>query len=352
MAKEKHLPGDAIPSDRARPSVDHTAATAVVEADAEITAMTEGQLIDGINRLRHKHRAVILAHNYQIPAIQDIADFVGDSLQLSQQAANTDAPLIVFCGVHFMAETAAILAPDKTVLIPDLAAGCSLASSVTADEVKRWKAEHPNASVVSYVNTSAEVKAESDYCCTSSNAVKVVESIPAETAILFLPDMFLGLYIERMAGRELYLWLGECHVHAGFQIEDVAAMWERYPDADLLLHPECGCISQCLAALAEGELPEQRTYVLSTGGMVQHSRASKAPVHIVGTETGMLHRLRKENSDTEFIPLREDAVCEYMKTITLAKLYHSLRDGEYLVTVPEPVASRARLAIDRMMETV
>lgn len=352
MDIDKQQLGDGVPVDRARPSVEHTAATAAVDADAEIAAMTETQLLEAIDELRSERQAVILAHNYQIPAIQDIADFVGDSLQLSQQAASTDAPLIVFCGVHFMAETAAILAPSKTVLIPDPAAGCSLASSVTADELRQWKAEHPDAMVVSYVNTTAEVKAESDYCCTSSNAVQVLEAIPAEKEVLFLPDMFLGLYIEQMTGRKLNLWLGECHVHAGFRTEDVMDMWERYPDADLLLHPECGCVSQCLVALAEGELPDDRTHVLSTGGMVQHSRASEASVHIVGTETGMLHRLRKENPDKEFIPLREDAVCEYMKTITVPKLYRSLRDLEYTVTVPSHIASRARLAIERMVEIV
>jgi quinolinate synthase len=196
------------------------------------------------------------------------------------------------------------------------------------------------------------VKAESDYCCTSSNAVQVLEAIPPEKEVLFLPDMFLGLYIERVTGRKLNLWLGECHVHAGFQTEDVMAMWKKYPDADLLLHPECGCVSQCLVALAEGELPDDRTHVLSTGGMVRHSRTSNASVHIVGTETGMLHRLRKENPDKEFIPLREDAVCEYMKTITVPKLYLSLRDLEYPVTVPTHVASKARRAIERMVEIV
>jgi len=349
MTEARDRSGDHRPPPRPRPSVAATAASAAIEADPEIPELSTEELISRIQRLRAMRDAVILAHNYQIPPIQDLADFVGDSLQLSQQAAATDKGLIVFCGVHFMAETAALLCPDKRVLIPDPEAGCSLAATAPVDQVRAWKEEHPGAVVVAYVNTDAAVKAEADYCCTSSNAVKIVQSIPADKEVLFLPDMFLGLYIERMAGRPLHLWLGECHVHAGIRSEDVTALMAAHPDADLLLHPECGCVSQCLYAVAEGDLPEDRTFVLSTGGMVKHAATCSAPVDLVGTEVGMLHRLRKEAPAKQFIPLKEDAICEYMKTITLAKLYRALRDDVYEVTVPEPIASRARLAIERMM---
>ena len=318
--REPGAAGDVLPAPRSRPSVLRTEATRAVEADAEVAALSDDELISRIQRLRRERNAVILAHNYQIPPIQDLADFVGDSLQLSQQAAATDAPLIVFCGVHFMAETAALLPPGKTVLIPDPEAGCSLAATVTAEEVRQWRAENPDAVVVSYVNTDAEVKAESDYCCTSSNALQVIKRIPEDKEILFLPDMFLGLYIERTTGRKLRLWMGECHVHAGIRPEDIHAKWAQYPEADLLLHPECGCVSHCMYALAEDDLPADRTHILSTGGMVRHARECAAPVDLVGTEIGLLHRLRKENPGKQFIPLREDAICEYMKTITLPKL--------------------------------
>ncbi|KAA0234994.1 MAG: Quinolinate synthase A [Acidimicrobiales bacterium] len=333
-----------------RPSVDHTAADSQVESDDEIASMGDTELVEGIERLRAEKQAIILAHNYQIPPIQDLADFVGDSLQLSQQAAAADARLIVFCGVHFMAETAAILCPEKKVLIPDVEAGCSLAATVTAEQVREWRRENPDGVVVSYVNTDAEVKAESDYCCTSSNAVDVVRSVPEGREILFLPDMFLGLFVERQSGRRLQLWLGECHVHAGIRPDDIGDLLDEHRDAHLLLHPECGCVSQCLYALGEGDLPADRTFVLSTGGMVRHGRECSAGHDYVGTETGLLHRLRTENPDKEFIPLREDAICEYMKKITLPKLYRSLRDEVEQVVVPEPIATRARVAIDRMMK--
>jgi len=341
--------GDHRPQPRPRPIVARTAATEVVEADVEVRGLSEHELVAGIERLRRDRDAVILAHNYQIPQIQDLADFVGDSLQLSQEAAAIDKSLIVFCGVHFMAETAAVLCPDKRILIPDPEAGCSLAATAPVGQVRAWKAEHPGAAVVAYVNTDVAVKAEADYCCTSSNAVKIVQSIPTDREILFLPDMFLGLYIERMAGRKLHLWLGECHVHAGIRSEDVTALMDAHPDADLLLHPECGCISQCMFAVAEGELPADRTFILSTGGMAKHARECAAPIDLVGTEVGMLHRLHQEAPTKTFIPLKDDAICDYMKTITLPKIYRSLRDDVYAVTVPEPTASRARLAIERMM---
>lgn len=341
-----------MPRSKTRPSVRLTAAQRAIEQDSEIPYLTEQELIERIQRLRTERNAVILAHNYQLPIIQDLADFVGDSLQLSQQAAQTDAPVIVFCGVHFMAETAAILCPDRKVLIPDPEAGCSLAATVTADEVRQWKANHPNGVVVAYVNTNADVKAEADYCCTSSNAVKVVQSIPEDKEILFLPDMFLGLYVQRMTGRKVHLWLGECHVHAGFRAEDIMHALQEYPDADLLLHPECGCVSQCMFALASGDLPTERTFVHSTGGMVRHVRESSAPIHLVATEVGMLHRLKKEAPHKQYIAVKADAICEYMKTITLPKLYRSLRDMVYEVRVEEPIRSRARQAIDRMLEVV
>jgi quinolinate synthase len=341
----EHIVG---PSPRPRPSVAHTAASRAVERDEEIRAMSDQDLLDGIERLRVERHALVLAHNYQIPEIQDLADFAGDSLQLAQQAEASDAPLIVFCGVHFMAETAAILCPGRRVVIPDAAAGCSLAATVTVDDLRAWKAEHPDAVVVAYVNTAATVKAEADYCCTSANAVQVVRSIPEDRAILFLPDMFLGMYVERMTGRDLHLWLGECHVHAGIRADDVAAMLGAHPGADLLLHPECGCVSQCLWAMARGDLPADRVHVLGTGGMVRHAAGCTAPVDLVGTEVGLLHRLRVENPTKRFLPLRQDSICDYMKTITLPKLYRSLRDLVEEVTVPEPTARRARRAIERM----
>ncbi len=346
---ERHSPYDVQPERRAKPPVTGSPATAAVEADDEIRTMDDAALVAGIQRLRRERDALVLAHNYQIPAIQDLADFVGDSLELSQRAAEAHAPVIVFCGVHFMAETAAILAPESRVLIPDPLAGCSLAAAVTADEVRAWRAEHPDGIVVSYVNTDASVKAESDYCCTSANAVDIVRSLPADREVLFLPDMFLGLYLERAAGRELHLWLGECHVHAGIRAEDVQRTLDAHPDAHLLLHPECGCISTCLWALSAGDIPAEQTHVLGTGGMVRHARTCAAPVDVVGTEVGMLHRLRKEAPGHEFVPLRDDAICEYMKTITLPKLYRALRDDVYEVRVDAKTATRAREAIDRMI---
>ncbi len=348
---EEELPM-VVPRSKTRPSVAMTEATRAILQDAEIPHLSEQEMIERIQHLRQQRNAIILAHNYQLPIIQDLADFVGDSLQLSQQAAQTDAQVIAFCGVHFMAETAAILCPDKTVLIPDLEAGCSLAATVTAEEVRRWKAQHPNGVVVAYVNTNADVKAEADYCCTSSNAIKVVQAIPEDKEILFLPDMFLGLYVQRMTRRKLHLWMGECHVHAGIRPEDIIGTLNEHPEADLLMHPECGCVSQCMYALAEGDLPAERTFIYGTGGMVKHVRQSPAPVHLIATEVGMLHRLQKEAPHKRFIPVKADAICEYMKTITLPKLYRSLRDMVYEVRVPEEIAVRARRAIERMVEIV
>src|SRR5438874_10356172 len=296
-----------------------------------------------VRRLAGERRAVILAHNYQVPWIQDVADFVGDSLGLSRRAAATDAETIVFCGVHFMAETAKILSPEKTVLIPDLDAGCSLAASIDAQQLRRWKAEHPGAVVVSYVNTTAEVKAESDYCCTSGNARQVIEAIPEDREILFLPDMYLGLWLERVTGRKLTIWLGECHVHAGIRPVDIER-WERdAPDAELLVHPECGCASQAMAFASE------RTQILSTEKMIDYAQRSPKQRFLVATETGILHRLEKEAPGKRFEPVREDAVCRFMKVTTLEKVRDALHDMKHEITVDEDTAARARLAIERMV---
>jgi quinolinate synthase len=298
---------------------------------------------DEVKALARERDAVILAHNYQVPEVQDVADFVGDSLGLSREAAATDSEAIVFCGVHFMAETAKILSPDKTVLIPDLDAGCSLAASITAEQLRDWKAEHPGAVVVSYVNTTAEVKAESDYCCTSGNAKAVVEAIPADREILFLPDMFLGIWLERVTGRNLTIWLGECHVHAGIRPADIERWQDEAPDAELLVHPECGCASQCMA------FGNDRTHILSTEGMINFAKDSPKNRFLVATETGIIHRLNKEAPGKRFEAVSERAICKYMKMITLEKLHASLRDWKHEVTVEPEIAARARGAIERMV---
>jgi quinolinate synthase len=308
-----------------------------------VTVVETATLQEEIRALARERNAVLLAHNYQVPEVQDVADYVGDSLGLARRAAATSADAIVFCGVHFMAETAAILSPEKTVLIPDLRAGCSLAASITADELRVWKAEHPGAVVVSYVNTTAEVKAESDYCCTSGNAKAVIEAIPADREILFLPDVFLGLWLERVTGRKLRIWMGECHVHAGIRPEDIERWQEEAPDAELLVHPECGCASQAMA-FANG-----RTHILSTEGMVEFAKSSPKDRFLVATETGMLHRLRKDAPGKRFEPVNEAAVCVFMKMITLRKVRDALRDWQFEVTVDPEIAARARGAIERMV---
>ena len=305
---------------------------------AELTLMQ-----DEVKALARERGAVILAHNYQVPEVQDVADYVGDSLGLSRQAAATDEDTIVFCGVHFMAETAKILSPEKTVLIPDPDAGCSLASSITADELRRWKAENPGAVVVSYVNTTAEVKAETDYCCTSGNAKAVIEAIPSDREILFLPDMYLGLWLEKVTGRKLNIWLGECHVHAGIRPEDIERWQAEAPDAELLVHPECGCASQAMA------FGNERTHILSTEGMINFAKQSPKPRMLVATEIGIIHRLEKEAPGKRFEPVNRNAFCKYMKMITLEKLRDSLRDWKYEVTVEPEIAARARGAIERMV---
>ncbi len=317
------------------------------------TVMSDEERIEAIQRLRREKDALILAHNYQIPEIQDLADHVGDSLELSRRAATTDARIIVFCGVHFMAETASLLSPDKTVLLPDLDADCSLAASITAEDLRRWKAEHPGAVVVSYVNTTAEVKAETDICCTSSNAVKVVESIPEEREILFCPDMFLGQYVRQVTGRRnLRIWPGECHVHAPITPEDLRRVGEEHPGAEFLVHPECGCSSQCMYLDAVGDGPPQGIHILSTSGMVRRAEESDASEFIVATETGILHQLRRRAPGKVFLPASEEAVCHYMKMITLEKLHRSLEDEVYEVRVSGPIAERARKAVQRMIEIV
>jgi quinolinate synthase len=300
-------------------------------------------LQEEVRELARQRDAVILAHNYQVPEVQDVADFVGDSLGLAREGARTGASVIAFCGVHFMAETASILSPEKTVLLPDLDAGCSLAASITAEQLRAWKAEHPGAAVVSYVNTTAEVKAESDFCCTSGNAKAVVESIPADREILFLPDLYLGLWVERVTGRTLRIWMGECHVHAGIRPQDIERWQAEAPDAELLVHPECGCASQCMA------FGNERTHILSTEGMIRFARSSPKRRFLVATETGILHRLAKEAPEKAFEAVSEQAICKYMKLITLEKLRDALRDGKHVVTVPVETAVRARLALERMV---
>ncbi len=302
-----------------------------------------------IERLKRDKKAVILAHNYQLPEVQDVADFTGDSLGLSQAAAKTQAERIVFCGVHFMAETASIICPDKKVLIPDLEAGCSLADTVTARQLEEWKAEHPGAVVVSYVNTTAEVKALSDYCCTSSNAVKVVEAIPEDKEILFLPDMFLGAYVQRVTGRRLHIWPGECHVHAAIRPEMVEQQHRNHPEAEVLIHPECGCVTSCMYYLTNGSSNGFEPHVLSTSGMIKFVKDSPKREFIVATETGILYKMKKLCADKTFYPVSEEIVCKYMKMITLDKVLRSLEEDVFEVKVPEQVARRARLPIDRML---
>lgn len=317
----------------------------------DTASRTEQQrrLVDDIERLREERHAVILAHNYQIGPIQDLADFVGDSLGLAQAATRVDAPVIVMCGVYFMAETAKILNPSRTVLIPETRAGCSLADSITADQLRAWKAEHPGAVVVSYVNTTAEVKAESDVCVTSGNAEAVIRSIPEDKEILFCPDVFLGSHLERVTGRKMHVWMGECHVHAGIRPEEIDAKLARFPDAELMIHPECGCSSRYMWAQSACATLSASRKVLSTEGMLRYARQSDKHTFLVATEVGLLHRLRKEMPDKQFEAADDAAVCRYMKMITLNNLRDCLRDLQPEVNVPTDVAERARLAVERML---
>ncbi|MBE3557512.1 MAG: quinolinate synthase NadA [Firmicutes bacterium] len=304
------------------------------------------QLQQEIDQLRREKDAVLLAHNYQLPEVQDVADFVGDSLALARYAVRCEARRIVLCGVAFMAETAAILAPDKQVLLPDLEAGCSLADSITAQQLAEWKAEHPDAVVVSYVNTSAAVKALSDYCCTSSNAVDVVNAIDPQREILFLPDFFLGSYVRRVTGRtNLYIWMGECHVHASILPEEMERRMEDHPDAQLLVHPECGCTTRALALPPQG----REVRVLSTDAMLRHAKESHAQQFIVATEVGMLYRLSKENPQKAFLPADEKAICPFMKRITLEKVRDALADERYEIKLDPQIRERALLPLQRMV---
>jgi quinolinate synthase len=311
-------------------------------------------LQDEVRALARERDAVILAHNYQVPEVQDVADYVGDSLGLSRRGAATDASTIAFCGVHFMAETASILSPEKTVLIPDLDAGCSLADSITPDELRAWQTAHPGAVTVMYVNTTAEIKALTDYCVTSANAVAVVEHILREqgpdTEILFGPDMFLGAFVEKRIGRSLHVWNGECHVHAGIRPADIARMRAEHPGADFLIHPECGCSTSVMEYVAAGDVDAEGVHMLSTGGMLAYARAAEpGTTAIMATETGMLHPLRLAAPEVDFVAANERASCRYMKMITLTKLRDALRDGVHEVRVPAQIADRARRPIERMV---
>jgi quinolinate synthase len=321
---------------------------------APLSATEIDELSAEVRELARERDAVILAHNYQLPEIQDVADIVADSLALSQHAARTAQATIAFCGVHFMAETASILSPAKTVLIPDLDAGCSLSDSITAAQLADWKGEHPGAIVVMYVNTSAEVKALTDYCCTSSNAVAVVRHIyethGADTEILFGPDMFLGAYVERELGRRMHVWDGECHVHAGIRPADIAATREAHAGSEFLIHPECGCSTSVMEYVAAGDVEAEGVHMLSTGGMQRWAEhAPPGSRAIVATEVGMLYPLRKSAPAVEFIPANAEASCRFMKMITLPKLRDCLRDGTPEVRVPRETADAARGAIERMV---
>ncbi|MCH2405206.1 MAG: quinolinate synthase NadA [Nitrosopumilus sp.] len=308
-------------------------------------------LKDEIMKLKKEKDVIILAHNYQIPDVQDVADFTGDSLGLSKQAAKVEQKTILFCGVRFMAETAAIISPEKKVLLPDLEAGCSLSDSITVDELQNWKKQHPSAIVVGYVNTTAEIKAELDYCCTSSNAVNVVNAISEDKEILFLPDMFLGSYVAKMTGRKnMRIWAGECHVHAGITPEDINKKLDSMKDAEFVIHPECGCTTSMIYDVADGSYDNKKVSILSTDGMLKYVSKSKSKNFVVATETGILYRMRKQNPGKTFIPASDKAECQYMKMITLEKVYDALVNERYLVTVPKEIADKARLAINRMLE--
>jgi quinolinate synthase len=331
---------------------------------AQDTSLTPEQIHDlsrEVRELAALRGAVILAHNYQVPEIQDVADYVGDSLGLSRQAAETDAEMIAFCGVHFMAETASILSPEKTVLIPDLDAGCSLAASIDAEQLAAWRERYPGGVVVMYVNTTAEVKALTDYCCTSANAVEVVRHIYEThgpgTEILFGPDMWLGAYVEKELGKRMHVWDGECHVHAGIRPQDITLTRAEHPGADFLIHPECGCSTSVMEYVAAGDISSEGVHMLSTGGMLRYAREAESEAEapgprrevVVATETGMLYPLRMAAPDVDFIPANPEASCVFMKMITLPKLRDALRDEKYEVRVEPETAERARVPIDRMV---
>ena len=307
-------------------------------------------LKDEVLKLKKEKDVVILAHNYQIPEVQDVADFVGDSLGLSRQAAKVKQKTILFCGVHFMAETAAIISPSKRVLIPDLEAGCSLSDSITVVQLRKWKKEHPDAITVGYVNTTAEIKSELDYCCTSSNAVNIVNAIPKDKEILFLPDMFLGSYVSKITGRKnMQIWAGECHVHAGITPDDIEKKLTELKNAEFIIHPECSCTTPMMYDMAAGNYKNHQVQILSTEGMMNHVSKSDSKQFVVATETGILYRMRQKNPEKTFIPASENAECEYMKMITLDKVYRSLYDEKYEVKVPKKIADKASLSIERML---
>ena len=307
-------------------------------------------LKEKIMQLKKEKDVVILAHNYQIPEVQDVADFTGDSLGLSRQAATVPQKTILFCGVSFMAEAAAIISPQKKVILPDLEAGCSLSDSITIDELKNWKKQHPSAITVGYVNTTAEIKSELDYCCTSSNAVNVVKAIPEDKEILFLPDMFLGSYVAKMTGRKnIHIWAGECHVHAGITPEDVTKKLDSMKDPELIIHPECSCTTPFMYDVADGSFDDKKVSILSTEGMLKHVTESKSKNFVVATETGILYKMKQENPEKTFIPASEKAECQYMKMITLEKIYDALVNEKNVITVPKNIADKARLAINRML---
>ena len=307
-------------------------------------------LKDEVLKLKKEKDIVILAHNYQVPEVQDVADFVGDSLGLSRQAAKVKQKTILFCGVHFMAETATIVSPGKRVLIPDLEAGCSLSDSITIDQLRKWKQKHPDAISVGYVNTTAEIKSELDYCCTSSNAVNVVNAIPKEREILFLPDMFLGSYVSKITGRKnMQIWAGECHVHAGITPADIEKKLAELKNAEFVVHPECSCTTPMMYDIASGSYKNHQVQILSTEGMMKHVSKSDSQQFVVATETGILYRMRQQNPQKTFIPASENAECEYMKMITLDKVYRSLYDEKYEVKVAKKIADKARIAIERML---
>ena len=303
-----------------------------------------------ILKLKEKKNAVILAHNYQIPEVQDMADFVGDSLGLSKMAAASNADMIVFCGVHFMAETASILCPNKKILLPDADAGCSLAESINVSQLVEWKKKNPGAVVVSYVNTTAEVKAESDYCCTSSNAIKVVESIDPEKEILFLPDMFLGAYAQKKTGRKIHIWPGECHVHAAMRYEEIENLRDDFPNSEILIHPECACGSQAMYYSEKNK--DKDVHFLSTEAMISRAGTSTSENLIVATETGVIHKMKKIAPEKNFIPISPNATCKYMKMITLDKVLQALEEETPEIKVAPEIASKAKLAIDRMVSIV
>ncbi|HVX88037.1 MAG TPA: quinolinate synthase NadA [Gemmatimonadales bacterium] len=321
----------------------------IIEPTA-LSAAEIATLQSEIKALAKKRNAVILAHNYQRAEVQDVADFVGDSLGLARKGSETDAEVIVFCGVHFMAETAAILSPKKRVLLPDLAAGCSLADQITGKDVREWKAKFPGYIAVGYVNTTADVKAELDYCCTSGNVLEVIDAIPADKGILFLPDFFLGMHVKRnRPDRNVEVWLGECHVHRGINPDTLDRVRREHPDAEVLVHPECGCASQMVYYAGTGELAKDRLHIVSTEGMVRLAKSSPAKELVVATETGILHRMQQMAPDKTFLAADPEAVCAYMKTITLPNVRDALLKDQFHVTVPADIAERARLSVERMV---